>query len=189
MYFPADAVRFGLEGTSYMEVGGDEDPERGALGCALRVLEQAHEMFFSDDSSQDIRVCLLHLHLCVLKGCTIMFTRVISKDADQTQHAAWQMATILGAKCVEGCSSEVTHVVTGGTTSKSEWGKKHGKHVVSIDWLHACYYSWERVDEKAYPYEGNSRVGGAVGGAVGGVGAANDDDVKAALAAAGCGRG
>ena len=194
IYFRADAVKFGVEGTSYMEVGGDEDPDEdpGSLGCTLRVLERAHELFFRlDERFQDIRQCLLAMRICVLEGCTIMFTRVISKDADQRQHPAWMLATILGAKCVEECSSEVTHVVTGGTTSKSEWGKKHGKHVVSMNWLYACFFKWERADEKAYPYEGKSRVSGGLAGlaGVGGVGGANDDDVKAALAAAGGGRG
>lgn len=190
LYFPADATKFGCAGSSYMEVGGDEDVEHGALGCALRVLEQSHEMFFGDEAAGDIRTCLRTLRRAVLRGCTIMFTRVISKETDQKQHPAWVLATQLGAACVEDCSKSVTHVITGGTTSKSEWGKKHHKHVVSIDWLYACGFAWEKVDENDYPYTSGSGGGGrgatAATAATAGV-QGEADDVRAALAAAGGG--
>ena len=194
LFFPGDALKFGSEGTSYMEVGGDEDPEKGALGCALSVLEQSHDMFFSGaDDVGDIRKCLASLRRNVLHGCTIMFTRVIPKDVDQSRHVAWVMATQLGATCVEECRRSVTHVVAGGTTSKSTWGIKHGKHVVSIEWLYACGFAWKKVDEKEFPYVSGSG-GGAAGGRGGGSGRGgppkgDSEDVKAALAAAGGGIG
>ncbi len=187
LFFPADAVKFGSEGTSYLEVGGDEDPEDGALGSALRVLHQSHDMFFSGADGAhagDIRECLASLRRNVLRGCTIMFTRVIPKDVDQSRHAAWVIATQMGATCVEECSRSVTHVVTGGTTSKSTWGIKHGKHVVSIDWLYACGFAWKKVDENEFPYVPGS------GGGSGRDGSRREaDEIKAALAAAGGGRG
>jgi RNA polymerase II C-terminal domain phosphatase-like 3/4 len=162
LFFPGDAIKFGSEGTSYMEVGGDEDTDNGALGSALRVLQQSHGMFLlgrkwrrrqryqgmSGNTAAERAAC-----------CTIMFTRVIPKDVDQSRHAAWVMATQLGARCVEDCRRSVTHVVTGGTTSKSAWGIKHGKHVVSIEWLYACGFAWKKVDEKEFPYVSGSGGG------------------------------
>lgn len=191
LYFPADGKKFGCAGTSYMEVGGDEDPDHGALMCALHVLDQAHEMFFSGGNgaaTADIRECLASLRGNVLRGCTIMFTRVIPKDSDQTRHAAWLLATKLGATCVEDCDSSVTHVITGGTTSKSAWGAKHGKHVVSLDWLYACGFSWEKVDEKEFPYAGSGGDAVIARGQVHNA-RTDEDDAKAALAAAGGGAG
>ena len=187
LFFPGDAIKFGSEGTSYMEVGGDEDTDNGALGSALRVLQQSHGMFFSGANgagASDIRECLATLRRNVLRGCTIMFTRVIPKDVDQSRHAAWVMATQLGARCVEECRRSVTHVVTGGTTSKSAWGIKHGKHVVSIEWLYACGFAWKKVDEKEFPY-----VSGSGGGCGRDAPREEADELKAALAAAGGGQG
>jgi len=152
LFFPACAVKFGAEGTSFMEIGGDEDDIEGALGCALDVLHKAHDLFFSTTSSlpKDIRDCLKSLRSTILKDCCILFTRIIPKGEDPQRHPAWVLATNLGATCVDDTSSRVTHVIAGGTTSKAEWAKKTGKYVVTIQWLYSCGFSWKRADESLF---------------------------------------
>lgn len=138
LFFPACAVKFGASGSSYLEVGGDEDAKTGALACALHVLERSHAMFFEGGSHQDIRECMATLRSRILQGCCILFSRVIPKDVEQEMHPAWILAKQMGAVCVNDVCDEVTHIVAGGSTSKTDWGKQKGKYIVSTEWLHAC---------------------------------------------------
>ena len=120
------------------------------LACCLRVLEEAHRRFFctvdgsiasnidKNVSKCDIRLILSEIRSTVLQGCCILFSRIIPKDADPSLHPAWLLAQDLGAKCVQFPSSEVTHVISAGLTSKTEWGHRNSKHVVTMDWLHQC---------------------------------------------------
>lgn len=154
LFFPACAAKFGAGGRSYLEVGGDESGDHGGLESALDVLEKAHSMFFNwapeHTGKADIRNCLRILRSGILKDCCILFTRIIPKDINQESHAAWMLATQMGATCVQEVSSRVTHVIAGGITSKSDWGKKRNKFVVTIDWLYSCGFCWKRVDESLF---------------------------------------
>lgn len=153
LFFPACAAKFGSAGKSYMEVGGDEDMNDGGLGSALDVLEKAHRLFFNwlpEYGVPDIRRCLSLLRADILKDCCILFTRIIPKDVQQEKHGAWILATQMGATCVHDVSNRVTHVIAGGPTSKSEWGFKRDKFVVTIDWLYSCGFSWKRVNESLF---------------------------------------
>lgn len=138
LFFPACAVKFGASGSSYMEVGGDEDAKTGALACAFQVLKRSHAMFFKEGSHNDIRECLATLRSRILQGCCILFSRVIPKDVNHEMHPAWVLAKQMGAVCVNDICDEVTHIVAGGSTSKTDWGKQKGKFIVSTEWLHAC---------------------------------------------------
>jgi RNA polymerase II C-terminal domain phosphatase-like 3/4 len=153
LFFPACAAKFGSEGKSYLEVGGDEDIDDGGLGSALDVLEKSHRLFFNwlpEYGTPDIRRCLSLLRADILKDCCILFTRIIPKGVQQEQHGAWILATQMGATCVHDVSNRVTHVVAGGPTSKSEWGYKRDKFVVTVEWLYSCGFSWKRVNESLF---------------------------------------
>jgi len=118
----------------------DEDAATGALATCLRVLKESHERFFaatnrSKEKVADIRMLLAEIRSEILMGCCILFSRIIPKDEKPVSHPAWVVACQMGATCVEDISDSVTHVISAGNTSKTEWALKHGKYVVSIDWL------------------------------------------------------
>jgi RNA polymerase II C-terminal domain phosphatase-like 3/4 len=126
---------------SFLERHTDEDAATGALATCLRVLKESHKRFFAavDKSSRmmipDIRPLLAEIRSEILMGCCIVFSRIIPKDVKPDSHPAWAIACQMGATCVEDMSDAVTHVISAGNTSKTEWALKHGKYVVSIDWL------------------------------------------------------
>lgn len=138
-------------------------------------------------SLPDARAHLRAVRAEILTGCCILFSRIISRDmADPSRHPFWQMATLLGAKCVSEQCSEVTHVVAANHTEKTNWALRLGKLVVTPDWLMCCAFTWEHVDEARFPLVDDSKRN-TVAKTVGLLG--NDDaaDVAAALAAAGGG--
>ena len=125
---------------SFLERQTDEDAATGALATCLRVLKESHKRFFAaaDASNQimpDIRLLLAEIRSEVLLGCCILFSRIIPKDVKPDSHPAWVIACQMGATCVEDINDAVTHVISAGNTSKTEWALKQGKYVVSIDWL------------------------------------------------------
>lgn len=153
IYFPACAARFGKEGKSHVECGTDEDPANGTLASCLRVLQEAHSIFFSpnaDSKNVDIRDCLSQIRSSVLQESCILFSRIIPRDVEPKTHPAWHLASELGACCTTDAEESVTHVIAGGHTSKTEWGYREGKHVVSLEWLYSSGFHWQRQEESKF---------------------------------------
>jgi hypothetical protein len=93
----------------------------------------------------------------VLRGKTLVFSHVIPLEEQRTPeaHAAWRLATELGASIQTQVGSRVTHIVAGSDgTDKVRWARSHGVHAVSIDWLASCGYLWRVVDEAKLPIDG-----------------------------------
>lgn len=195
----------------------DESPDKGALATSFRVLKEVHHRFFERyDASEstlgslegtpnaaqaeeeamshvpDARRLLQEIRSEILKGCCVLFTRIISKSIEDPQkHPLWVMAVHLGAECVTEQSDAVTHIVAGDHTDKTKWGQKTGRYVVTSDWLLCCGYTWERASEERFqlppfgkaepPIDSNSNAALASG--------TGDEaaDMAAALAAAGGG--
>jgi RNA polymerase II C-terminal domain phosphatase-like 3/4 len=191
VYFPGCAVTFGRPGTALMERGLDEDESNGALTTCLRVLTEVHRRFFAElddekcsdnkEALVDVRHHLRALRRTILEGCCVLFTRVIPRNwRDPSEHPMWQLATALGARCTAEQSAEVTHVVAGDATDKTHWAHASGKYVVSVEWLICCGFTWQHAEESKFPIQSN-------GAAAAQTHFLGDDDVAAALKAAGGG--
>lgn len=140
----------------------DESAEHGQLARLLHVLRDIHAHFFEHvppqlltaDHCPSVSESVAAIRKKVLNGAVILFSHVIPlhKQNSPASNAAWQLATELGARIAPDVGPSVTHVVAGANnTPKVHWAKKSGVPVVSLDWLHASSYMWERADERVYP--------------------------------------
>ena len=81
----------------------------------------------------------------------------LSSEQQRTphEHAAWRLASELGASVVSSTSSAVTHVIAGSDgTDKVRWARSHKVPAVSLDWLASCGYLWRRVEERSFRIDG-----------------------------------
>ena len=70
-------------------------------------------------------------------------------------HAAWRLASELGASIKGSIGPDVTHVVAGrdahgivaSNTDKVRWALSHATHAVTIDWLTTCGHLWRKAAE------------------------------------------
>lgn len=199
IYFPSatSSITQNMElRQSLFELQTDEDAESGPLATVLRVMTRVHRVFFEEVAEQgqsvqplaDVRRHLKTLKAGILPGCCILLSRIIPRhQADPATHIIWQLALSLGAKCVDTCCDEVTHVVAADETEKTRWGRSNGKHVVSVEWLWCSAFSWERADESKFLLK-NSRQKINSQPAFG-ISKSEEDDVAFALTLAGGGRG
>ena len=76
-----------------------------------------------------------------------------SSNGTRSPAAAWRLAEELGATVSNSIGPHVTHVVAGSDgTDKVRWGQcQPGVHVVSVEWLASCGYSWRAVRESSMP--------------------------------------
>ena len=140
----------------------------------------------------DARRMLKDIRSEILKGCCILFSRIIPKSTEDPQkHPFWAMAVQLGAECALEENGEITHVVAGDHTDKTARALKTDKHVVTTEWLICSGFTWQKADEKRFqlpPYSKEKRPD-ASPHVVLPPGAGDEAaDMAAALAAAGGGK-
>ena len=154
-FFPASLRHFKLSGSSLLDMDLDESASNGMLAVSLRVLRTVHARFFDKPSHdvRDVRDIIGQLRGEILQGCSIMF------GCRPSRTRLWNIAEALGATCsVDFDASSTTHVVVLAskhaekivTTVTARTASDRGAHVVSPRWLRACYFRWERVDERHF---------------------------------------
>ena len=83
----------------------------------------------------------------VLKGCVLVFSRVVRA----TLQALWNMAEQMGATCLTEVDPSVTHVVaTDVGTEKSRWAVRENKFLVHPRWIEAANYFWQKQPEENF---------------------------------------
>lgn len=88
----------------------------------------------------------------VLKGCKLVFTRIILTNFTAQDHPLWRMAKQLGANCSTETDPSVTHVVSGDPgTDKSRWAVKENKFLVNPGWIEASNFMWRKQPEEKFP--------------------------------------
>ncbi|KAK9835002.1 hypothetical protein WJX81_003388 [Elliptochloris bilobata] len=156
IFFPACAERFGSTQRALLDEGRDEDPARGMLAAALRVLLEVHAGVFAareGDPARDARVALAAARRRVLAGVRLCFSAVIPRGAASPQaHALWRLAEELGAQVADAPDEATTHVVSArDRTDKVLWARQHARFAVSTLWLHSCGVLWCKPDEQDFP--------------------------------------
>jgi RNA polymerase II C-terminal domain phosphatase-like 3/4 len=137
----------------------DLDAPGSQLGALLGALRRIHADYFravdlaGNGAAPHVRASVASVRRGVLSGVRLLFTRVIPTGEKRPErHFAWRLATEMGADVATAPDANVTHVVAGARgTDKALWAAKHGRWVVSLDWLTACGYSWSRLDEADFP--------------------------------------
>ncbi|KAI4358068.1 hypothetical protein L6164_001972 [Bauhinia variegata] len=147
-FFASSCRQFGYNCKSLAELKSDENESDGALGTILKVLKQVHHTFFyelqDDLVDRDVRQVLKTIRSEVLKGCVLVFSRVVRT----TLQALWKMAEQMGATCLTEVDPSVTHVVaTDVGTEKARWAVKEKKHLVHPRWIEATNYFWQKQPE------------------------------------------
>lgn len=201
-YFPASVRMWDAKGVSLLEQGRDESAANGMLGRCLHALRAIHASFFAALSSApsslplasaDVRQHVRRMRADILVGCHLIFTRCWHLDYKQPcTHPLWQMAEALGADCSSHYDRDLTtHVIAGADhTDKARVAREHGKHVVGTEWLRACFFTWSRAPEAAFPPPAPSEPGQGGGSSRGPrMHHSATDDVQLALRAAGEGSG
>ncbi|XP_074318457.1 RNA polymerase II C-terminal domain phosphatase-like 4 [Silene latifolia] len=162
MYFSLSYHKFGHNCKSLAELKRDEDESDGALSSVLQVLKRIHHDYYVDNAKTK-EINAIHLlkeaRRRVLRGCKLVFSGVVSKNCEASNHRWWKMAEELGATCVSEVESSVTHVVSvDGGTEKSRRGVEQGKFVVHPRWLEAAYYLWRRQLEHYFPVKHQLKI-------------------------------
>jgi hypothetical protein len=77
-YFFFPPVPDGLHQRSHLEAATDEPEDSGQLEQVSKVLQEAHQKFFSvrHPPAQDLRVILAAMRSNILAGCLVTFSRV-----------------------------------------------------------------------------------------------------------------
>ncbi|XP_028793920.1 RNA polymerase II C-terminal domain phosphatase-like 4 isoform X2 [Neltuma alba] len=147
-FFASSCRQFGFNCQSLTESKSDECESDGALARILNVLKQAHHTFFEelkdDLADRDVRQVLRTLKGEVLKGCVLVFSRIVHAMLPALRKMAEQM----GATCLTEVDSSVTHVVaTDAGTEKARWAVKENKFLVHPRWIEAANYFWQKQPE------------------------------------------
>ncbi|PSS13936.1 RNA polymerase II C-terminal domain phosphatase-like [Actinidia chinensis var. chinensis] len=156
-FFGSSCRQFGFRCKSLAELKSDESETDGALASILKVLKQIHSIFFDSEpgvnlADRDVRQVIKTVRKEVLKGCTIVFSRVFPTKFQAENHYLWKMAENLGATCLTEVDPSVTHVVSTDTgTEKSRWAVKGKKFVVHPRWIEAANYFWQKQPEEDFP--------------------------------------
>ncbi|CAL9244027.1 unnamed protein product [Arabidopsis halleri] len=157
-FFASSCTQFDHKYKSLSELKSDESEPDGALATVLKVLKQAHALFFEnvdeDISNRDVRSMLKQVRKEVLKGCKVVFSRVFPTKAKPEDHPLWKMADELGATCVTEVDASVTHVVAMDVgTEKARWAVREKKYVVHRGWIDAANYLWKKQPEEKFSLE------------------------------------
>ncbi|XP_041998893.1 RNA polymerase II C-terminal domain phosphatase-like 4 [Salvia splendens] len=156
-FFASSCKNFGFSHKSLSLLKTDESETEGALATVLKVLQQAHSLFFDKEckdnlEDRDVRQVLKTVRKEVLKDCKIVFTRVIPVNFTAEHHHLWRMAEQLGATCSTEVDHSVTHVVSGDAgTDKSRWAVRENKFVVNPGWIEASNILWRKQPEEKFP--------------------------------------
>ncbi|THG15097.1 hypothetical protein TEA_014014 [Camellia sinensis var. sinensis] len=158
-FFASSCRQFGFNCKSLSEQRSDESEPDGALASIMKVLKQIHSIFFdtepgTDLADRDVRQVLKAVRKEVLKGCKVVFSRVIPTKFQAENHYLWKMAEQLGAECLTEVDPSVTHVVSNDTgTEKSRWAVKEKKFLVHPRWIEAANYLWQKQPEENFPVD------------------------------------
>ncbi|KAL7224238.1 hypothetical protein ACSBR1_025659 [Camellia fascicularis] len=158
-FFASSCRQFGFNCKSLSELRSDESEPDGALASIMKVLKQIHSIFFdsepgTDLADRDVRQVLKTVRKEVLKGCKVVFSRVIPTKFQAENHYLWKMAEQLGAECLTEVDPSVTHVVSNDTgTEKSRWAVKEKKFLVHPRWIEAANYLWQKQPEENFPVD------------------------------------
>ncbi|XP_062028439.1 RNA polymerase II C-terminal domain phosphatase-like 4 [Rosa rugosa] len=125
-FFRSSRAQFGFTCESLSELKSDESEPEGALANVLDLLKRIHKIFFYELGGnlidRDVRQVLKTVRKEVLKGCKVVFSRIIPSKVQADNHLLWKMAEQLGAICSTEVDSSVTHVVAlDAGTEKSHW--------------------------------------------------------------------
>ncbi|KAK8548320.1 hypothetical protein V6N12_061236 [Hibiscus sabdariffa] len=155
-FFASSCRQFGFNCKSLSQLKTDESASYGALASVLKVLQQIHHIFFneldSDLASRDVRQVLKRVRKEVLKDCKLVFSRVFPKKFQAENNLLWKIAEQLGATCLTGISSSVTHVVSLDVgTEKSRWAMKIYKYLVHPRWIETANFFWQKQPEENFP--------------------------------------
>ncbi|XP_071686391.1 RNA polymerase II C-terminal domain phosphatase-like 4 [Rutidosis leptorrhynchoides] len=152
LFFASGCKQFDYKIKSLSELRSDESETDGALASVLKVLKRVHSMFFDPElgdnfADRDVRKMLGAVRSEVLKGCKVVFSRVLPSKYD-----LWMLAERLGATCLTEVDTSVTHVIsTDAGTEKSRWAVKEKKFLVEPRWLLAANFLWKRQPEEKFP--------------------------------------
>ena len=193
-FFPSSAARDGSlpAGTlPHLLTDADEPATDGQLDALLSALTKVHTHYFraldsaaaappdaADDAGAagESRAAAHPPHVSdsvravrrkVLRGVHAVFSHVIPLEQQRTpeNHAAWRLASELGAAIHTGTSERITHIIAGSDgTDKVRWAKARGVHAVSIDWLASCGYLWRVAEEGDFPIDGKAHTKGVAPG-------------------------
>ncbi|AED96984.1 unnamed protein product [Arabidopsis thaliana] len=157
-FFSSSCRQFDHRYKSLSELKSDESEPDGALATVLKVLKQAHALFFENVdegiSNRDVRLMLKQVRKEILKGCKIVFSRVFPTKAKPEDHPLWKMAEELGATCATEVDASVTHVVAMDVgTEKARWAVREKKYVVHRGWIDAANYLWMKQPEENFGLE------------------------------------
>ncbi|XP_047938321.1 RNA polymerase II C-terminal domain phosphatase-like 4 isoform X2 [Salvia hispanica] len=156
-FFASSCKNFGFSHKSLSLLKTDESETEGALATVLKVLQQAHSLFFDKEckdnlEDRDVRQVLKTVRKEVLKDCKIVFTHVFPVNFTAEHHHLWRMAEQLGATCSTEVDHSVTHVVSGDAgTDKSRWAVRENKFVVNPGWIEASNILWRKQPEEKFP--------------------------------------
>ncbi|XP_019095365.1 PREDICTED: RNA polymerase II C-terminal domain phosphatase-like 4 [Camelina sativa] len=157
-FFASSCRQFDHKYKSLSELKSDESEPDGALATVLKVIKQAHALFFEnvdeDISNKDVRLMLKQVRKEILKGCKVVFSRVFPTKAKPEDHPLWKMAEELGATCATEVDASVTHVVAMEMgTEKARWAVREKKFVVHRGWIDAANYLWKKQPEENFSLE------------------------------------
>ncbi|KAK9942850.1 hypothetical protein M0R45_008496 [Rubus argutus] len=155
-FFRSSCHQFGFTCESLSEMKTDESEPEGALANVLDLLKRIHKIFFYELGGnlidRDVRQVLKTVRKEVLKGCKVVFSRIIPSKVPADNHHLWKMAEQLGAICSTEVDSSVTHVVAlDAGTEKSRWAVKQKKFLVHPGWVEAANYMWRKQPEEKFP--------------------------------------
>ncbi|KAF7806521.1 RNA polymerase II C-terminal domain phosphatase-like 4 isoform X2 [Senna tora] len=150
-FFASSCRQFGFNCQSLAESKSDECETDGALANVLNVLKQVHHTFFNeleeDLADRDVRQVLKTHKSEVLKGCVLVFSRIVHAAIPALRRMAEQM----GATCLTEIDPSVTHVVaTDAGTEKARWAVKENKFLVHPKWIEAANYFWQKQSEENF---------------------------------------
>ncbi|KAI1707444.1 NLI interacting factor-like phosphatase domain-containing protein [Ditylenchus destructor] len=120
-----------------------------------RILTSIHTQFYQSydevNTVKDVKVIIAGIRKQVLKDDNIVFTGLIPREIDPKQHWLYRTCEQFGAK-IESEISDLTSILVAGRsgTDKMRQAKKQNIPIVTQDWLYACFYRWQRVDENDY---------------------------------------
>lgn len=174
-YFDSSAARdaaFGASPRGLLARGTDEPANLtdvgSQLGALLSALKRIHAHYFDSLDAATmaaaaascpppppphVRASVVEVRRQILAGVRLLFTRVIPLEEKRPKrHFAWRLALELGASVATSIEADVTHVIAGAArTDKAQWAERHGRKIVSLEWLTSCGYHWRRLDEADFP--------------------------------------
>ncbi|PRQ21016.1 putative protein-serine/threonine phosphatase [Rosa chinensis] len=161
-FFRFNCSQFGFTCESLLELKSDESEPEGALANVLDLLKRIHKIFFYELGGnlidRDVRQVLKTVRKEVLKGCKVVFSRLIPSKVLADNHHLWKMAEQLGAICSTEVDSSVTHVVAlDAGTEKSHWALNQKKFLVHPLLLEAANYMWRKQPEDKFPVTERNR--------------------------------